>query len=103
MTFYEEVLANLVFLLLARFKISSECTKDFTYVGTEAHKNHDKTILTVNQNSFTASFHPIEISKERSLDKATSVTDDERTKLKSEHRQLDWLSGISCPEISFDV
>ena len=57
----------------------------------------------MNQNSFAASIQPIEVTKERSLDKAASVTDDERTKLRSALGQLYWLAGISRPEISTNI
>ena len=72
------------------FTVGSECTKSFTYVGTEAHQNDDQTI-TIKQNSFAATVQPIEVTKEGSLDKAATVTDDERTKLRSALGQLNWL------------
>ena len=43
------------------------------------------------------------MTQERSLDKAASVTDDERTKLRNALGQLNWLARISRPEISFDI
>ena len=42
------------------------------------------------------------MTKARSLDKPESVNDDERTKWRSALGQLNWLAGISHPEISFD-
>ena len=77
------------------FTVGSECTNSFTYVGVEAHQNDGRTI-TINQNSFAASIQPIEVTtKGRSLNKAASLTDDERTKLRSTLGQLNWLAGIS--------
>ena len=46
------------------FTVGSECTKAFTYVGIEAHQ-YDYKIMKINQNSFTASIQPIEVTKER--------------------------------------
>ena len=43
------------------------------------------------------------MTKEGSLGKAASVTDDETKKLRSALGQLNWLAGISRPEISFDI
>ena len=44
--------------------------------------------MTISHNSFAASIQPIEVTKERSLDKAASVTDGESTKLRSALGQL---------------
>ena len=37
------------------------------------------------------------------MDKDASVTDHERAKLRSALGQVNWIAGISRPEISFDV
>ena len=71
-----EVLKNLVFLSFGKihkvFTVRSECTKTFTYAGIEEHQNDDKTI-TINQNSFHVSIQAIEVTKEKSPDRAASV------------------------------
>ena len=82
------------------FKIGTENSREFSYVGLNLKQIEDKSII-VNQNDYISSLEPIIISADRlSQDE---LCEEERTKLRGALGQLNWLSGMTRPEISFTV
>ena len=86
--------------LCAIFKIRSEQTQCFTYIGLQLTQHEDKSI-SVTQNSFAQSIKKIPVDS--SSEVRDLVNEDERTHLRSAIGQLNWLAGISRPDLSFDV
>ena len=82
------------------FKIRSEQSKCFTYIGLQLSQNEDYSI-NVNQNSFSHTITKIKIDGQSESN--DSVSEIQRTQLRSTTGQLNWLAGISRPDLAFDV
>ena len=82
------------------FKIGSVKCRIFKYIGNDVKQSPDNS---VNQNSFTNTIQPITIPKERLTNKETKVDQEEKKFLRGVIGQLNWLAGITCPDISYDV
>ena len=65
-------------------------------------QNSDYSIY-IQQNNYIASISEISLPKERMSDLNSSLTETERTQYKSVNGQLNWVAGISRPDISFSV
>ena len=82
-------------------KFGAEHSSAFTYIGIQLEQHSDFSI-TLNQNNFAASIKKITLSA--TSDANTLLTDTERTTaLRSAIGQLNWLAGMSRPEISFEI
>ena len=88
--------------LHAYFKVGSSHRKSFSFLGISLHQNDDFSIV-IDQTSFVSTLVPIPISKDRFADKSSRISSIEEKQLRSLIGQLNWLAGISRPEISFDV
>ena len=82
------------------FEIGSRSSSSFVYIGISLKQLSDCNIL-VNQKSFTDSIRYLEIPKDRK--NTEPVTEAERTQLRAVIGQLNWISGVSRPDLSFDV
>ena len=71
-----------------------------TYIGLNLRQLDDKTIV-LDQNNFAETLQKIPVSLSR--DQSEPVTDKERKLLRAAVGQLNWLAGISRPDLSFDV
>ena len=84
----------------------SEETKAFTYLGIQLIQNDDFS-LTINQNNYIDCISEIKSSYERykiSREKKNSLlSNEEKTSYRSDAGQLNWVAGISRPDISFSV
>ena len=84
------------------FHIGTESSQNFNYIGVNLKQNEDFSI-TISQNEYTNSLQPVLLDKKQSSDKNRMLTDEERTLLRGALGQLNWLAGMSRPEISFSV
>ena len=80
----------------------TEQSDAFRYVGIHLKQNPDSSI-TINQNSFATSIADIPLSAVRVRQKLSPVTEIERTDMRSTIGQLNWLAGITRPDLSFEV
>ena len=85
-----------------KFHIGVENNETFTYVGIKLKQNKDKTIL-IDQFTYIDSINTIPLNKEQISNPQRETTEEERSALRSTLGQLNWLSNITCPEISFQV
>ena len=81
-------------------KFGAEHSSAFTYIGIQLEQHSDFSIM-LNQNTFAASIKKITLVA--TADANTLLTDTERTALRSAIGQLNWLAGMSRPEISFEI
>ena len=84
------------------FKVGSTQQRAFPFLGVSLRQEEDMSIL-IDQNSYAATLKPIPVSTARLQDKSGKISSVEEKQLRSLVGQLNWLSGISRPEISFDV
>ena len=84
------------------FHIGTTHSDAFTYLGISLVQNKDNSI-TINQNKFVKSLQLIDIPINRKIHKHDQVTDNERTQLRSAIGQLNWVSGMTRPDINFSV
>ena len=84
------------------FDINYEHCSVFKYVGIDVKQAQDGSI-SINQESYLKGVNSLSIDKERSNQKEETVTDSEKQQLRMIIGQLNWLSGISRPDISFRV
>ena len=80
----------------------SEETKAFTYLGIQLIENDDFS-LTINQNNYIDCISEIKLSNERLKEKNSLLSREEKTAYRSAVGQLNWVAGISRPDISFSV
>ena len=91
---------NVIKPLRQTFTISSENRQSFYYVGINIHQNPDKSIV-VNQTSYIKSIISIPLTKHRNPD--DELSSEETTEFRGVVGQLNWVSGITRPDISFEV
>ena len=96
--FLQEVIEKLKTI----FEISSEQESAFKYLGISIMQAEDGTI-TVDQKQYINNIKQIPISSERSCEKDSTLTSQERTLLKSVVGKLNWATGISRPDLGFLV
>ena len=84
------------------FDISCEHDSAFKYVGIELSQGDDYSIC-INQNKYIEGILPIELHKERKLQKDAELTMSEKRQFRGLIGQLNWISGMSRPDISFEV
>ena len=82
------------------FNFCSEEVKAFTYIGIGLKQNSDFSVK-IDQNSYIDSIQEIALSKERTKDQKSSLTPSKKTLYNSTIGQLNWVEGISRPDISF--
>ena len=88
--------------LRSAFHTGAENHQAFDYIGIHFEQKSDFTI-TVNQNSYTETILPIPISKEQRDNPNRNLTKEETTSLRVSLGKLNWLAGMTRPEISFEV
>ena len=84
------------------FHIGSENASVFKYVGINIEQKEDKSIQ-IHQSSYAESINTIPLCKEQSTNPHRQLNENEKHELRSALGQLNWLSNISRPEISFQV
>ena len=91
---------NVIKKLKVSLHISTEQDSAFRYLGVNVKQAADSTI-TISQAAYVDSLEPIEISCERLAEKEGLLTSSERQKLRGVMGQINWLAGISRPDIGF--
>ena len=84
------------------FDISKDDSIAFKYIGIDLEQNSEKSV-NINQASNVRSVNPIIIESSVKLDKNDPVTKEEKRQLRGAIGQMNWISGISRPDISFNV
>ena len=98
----ESFKTNAIDNLKSTFKFGSEEIQTFVYVGIELTQNSDYSTC-IEQNNYIASISEISLLKERMSDQNTTLTEAERTQYGRAVDQLNWIAGISRPDISYSV
>ena len=92
--------SNVITSIKSIFKISKENNTAFKYIGINVKITRDA--IYINQRNYTNSLLPINISQERKKNKDTSLNKKEMHDLRSIIGQINCLSGISRPDLSFE-
>ena len=85
-----------------KFQIGKEFTEAFTYLGMNLKQNQDKSII-IDQDSYIASIEPIAISSQDSKEPSKLLSEHQKSLLRGLIGQLNWIAGITRPEIRFQV
>ena len=85
----------------SKFSLSSECVRDFRYVGFKVKQHDDK--ITFNQSEYLKDIKPISVSKERESMTDQPLSREEQLEMKRRCGQLNWLSTHTRPDIAFDL
>ena len=93
---------NVIEKLRQIFNIGCENSSAFKYIGIDLVQKSDFSV-SVNQESYIKSIEPISLERSRQLQKDAVVTEKEKSKLRSLVGQLNWITGISRPDIGFGV
>ena len=84
------------------YNFGSEEIEAFTYVGIGLKQNSN-VLVKIGQNSYIDSIQERALLKERTKVYKNSLTPGEKTLYRSIVGQLNWVAGISQPDISFAV
>ena len=93
---------NVIETLCVALEFGTENTGAVTYIGTNVKQHSDKSI-TSDHVTFASSISPTELPQDHLASKEASLTEEERTQFRAGVGQLNWLSTVSCPELSFQV
>lgn len=97
-----EAFTHVINKLKKTFRIGSESTQSFMYVGSTLTQDEKKNIL-VNQDEYTSSLEYINLLDTDRSDKHRLLSEKEKKRLRSILGQLNWVACTSRPEISFAV
>ena len=84
-----------------KFLIGSSASRAFRYVGLNMVSTNEG--MTVDQFQYASSLQPICISRGRSTNKNSELSESEKTDYRGLLGQLNWLSTNTRPDIAFDV
>ena len=93
---------NIIDSLKKTFKFGPEEVDTFTYIGIELKQDQNCNII-VNQDTYINSIQEISLPVDRMKDRKSPLTASENTLYRSAVGQLNWIAGISRPDISFSV
>ena len=93
---------KLVQQLKEKFTISHEDSKAFGYIGISINQGTDCSV-SIEQNAYVNSIEPIPLTSERQKQQNSSLTELEIHLMRSKIGQMNWLCGISRPDIGFYV
>ena len=94
--------SEVVLKLKEVFEVSSEHSTAFQYLGIDMNQAEDYSIC-ISQENYVNRLKHIPVSEERSRLKEEVINDEERQQLRSVVGKLNWLSGSTRPDISFNV
>ena len=97
--FHESVIVN----LKEELEVGSEKESVFDYIGISMIQEEDHSIIINQQQYINSSLQLIEISRERMKEKNSPLNKDEKKELRSAVGRLNWVAGITRPDISFIV
>ena len=85
------------------FSIGAEFNTNFKYIGIHLQQNNDGTI-SIDQNEYINDLETIDLAQEREkLTKQEAVNEAERSQIRQAIGRLNWVAGMTRPEISFTV
>jgi len=85
------------------FSIGAEFNTDFKYIGIHLQQNDDGTI-TIDQKDYVKELEMISLAPDRKhLNQQESVNETERSEIRKAIGKLNWIAGMTRPEISFTV
>ena len=84
------------------FKIGSENTEFFIYLGLNIKQNTDYSI-DIDQNNYINGIQPIPLTSERVKCSKEPLTDSERSQYRQLIGQLNWVTNMTRPEFSFET
>ena len=93
---------NIIKQLKEIFHIGAENSQQFDYIGVNLNQNEDRSI-TISQDAYTNNLQPIMLDKDMIKNKSEKLDEKHVTELRGALGKLNWLAGMSRPEISFDV
>ena len=93
---------NVIHDLKNIFMFGSEEIRAFTYLGIQLIQNDDVS-LTINPNNSTDCISEMKLSNERLKEKNSLLFNEGKKTNRSAVGQLNWVAGISRPDISFSV
>ena len=91
---------NVIDNLKNTFMFGSEEIKAFTHLGIQLIQNNDFN-LTISQNNYIDCISEIKLSNERLKEKNSLLSNEEKTSYRSAVGRLNWVDGISRPDMSF--
>ena len=94
-------LDTIIRTLVKTFKIGSEHSENFTYVGLRFITYKDG--ITVDQDHYIHSINEITLTKKRILEKNSELTKKELATFRTLIGQLSWISTHTRPDIAFEV
>ena len=98
-----EEFVSVVAKLNSIFQIGSKHNKSFKYIGIHLQKLNDGSIE-INQDEYVDELEIIDLPKERSnISQQEPISESERTEIRKAIGKLNWLAGMTRPEISFTV
>ena len=97
-TQFEEIVKR----LKETFHFGAENSQSFDYIGIKLNQREDGSI-TISQEAYTSSLQPIMLDENTKRNKNMSLDKKHVTALRDAIGKLNWLAGMSRPEISFDV
>ena len=97
----EEFKTSVVDRIRNTFKISSESSTLFKYIGLDIQQCD--TGIYLSQNKYTKDIQEIEVDASRLSDPNQPVNEEEKTALRSVIGQLNWLATQTRPDLSYDV
>ena len=86
-----------------KFIVGTSSSVAFEYVGIEMEQDWVSKAITISQNTYAESLQYIDIGETRLENKSSRLTSEETTTLQEAIGQLNWLSCVTRPDISFDV
>ena len=95
-------IASIIAKLRETFYIGKEHTQAFTYIGINLKQSNDFTI-TIDQNSYINSINDIKIDDIHNGNSDDKLTAHELTLLRRALGKINWIAGMSRPEISYHV
>lgn len=98
----EEKMKPIINKLKGVFQISHENENAFTYIGVHTSQKPDNSIM-LHQSSYTESINTIPLSPESAKNPHQLLDDNEVRSLRGALGQLNWLSNMTRPDISFTV
>ena len=88
--------------LKTKFTISGEQNAAFKYIGIQLKQSEDFSIV-LHQSNYATTLEPMKLKNERLKNKASPLEKSEVKQLRSHAGQLNWLAGISRPDICFNL
>ena len=95
-------LYSIINILKETFVIGAEHPKVFDYIGVNLEQ-HPDFLITLQQHNYIQTINMIPLSPDQSKDHKRPLSEVELTSLRGALGKLNWITGMTLPEISFQV